>query len=153
MKEVNITFFIWLKLVIVNLYWNLKIKYKTDIYKYELNEYWTYPENNEGDCEDYAIIKRKYLLKYNPKFAVCFTENGTYHAVLVIPGKKNYYILDNRYLMIKKINNLIDYSWDRIEGDNKWYAIKHPIENKFEFSDVVIPPTGWTYFIKREKND
>ena len=41
---------------------NRDIKYCTDISQYNTLENWTLPNTGFGDCEDYALLKRKMLI-------------------------------------------------------------------------------------------
>lgn len=41
---------------------NASITYKTDLAQYGTPEHWCLP-SNFGDCEDYALLKRKLLLE------------------------------------------------------------------------------------------
>lgn len=41
---------------------NETIKYCTDIQQYNILENWTLPRTGLGDCEDYALLKRKILI-------------------------------------------------------------------------------------------
>jgi predicted transglutaminase-like cysteine proteinase len=41
---------------------NWEIAYERDIDQYGVSERWAIPENDKGDCEDYALEKRRRLL-------------------------------------------------------------------------------------------
>lgn len=74
--------------------------YKTDMQRYGREEFWAEIDQG-GDCEDYALEKRRRLLAAGVpldalKIAICRTETGEGHAVLMIDTNKGAYVLDNR---------------------------------------------------------
>ena len=79
---------------------NGSIKPLTDKEHYARSEYWTYPKDGKGDCEDYLLLKRKVLMeKGYPRQALLITvvalANGDGHAVLTVRTDKGDYVLDN----------------------------------------------------------
>lgn len=46
----------------INLQVNASVSYKTDLEQYGVPEFWT-EAGTFGDCEDYALLKRAYLLE------------------------------------------------------------------------------------------
>ena len=90
----------WDQIAQVNHYVNTKIRPASDMELYGKADYWTYPID-AGDCEDYALLKKRYLqgLGFNPDvllITVVLDENSQGHAVLTIPTSKGDYVLDNR---------------------------------------------------------
>lgn len=84
----------------VNRYVNEAIKPVTDQQYYGVTEYWTIPDQY-GDCEDYALLKRKVLMERGwPASALLLTvvrdELGDGHAVLTARTSQGDYILDNK---------------------------------------------------------
>lgn len=78
---------------------NQAIKPKSDLEIYGVDEYWTYPVD-AGDCEDYALAKRRILLKEgvstsNLLLTVLRRPNGEGHAVLTVRTDIGDVILDN----------------------------------------------------------
>ncbi len=72
----------------------------TDAQLYGQEEYWTMP-NTKGDCEDYALLKRKMLIERGwPASALLLTvvrdELGDGHAVLTVRTSQGDFILDNK---------------------------------------------------------
>jgi predicted transglutaminase-like cysteine proteinase len=64
-------------------------------------ERWNYPDDGYGDCEDYALQKRKLLMQAGwPREALLMTvvrdHNGNGHAVLTVKTDRGEYILDNQ---------------------------------------------------------
>lgn len=105
---------------------NESVKYKRDIDLYQKPEHWT-PAILEGDCEDYALAKRKKLLElgYPLKYirlATCWTNFGEYHAVLIVTTDQGDFVLDNNHREPKTRQELM-YKWDKIQQGSKWYKI------------------------------
>ncbi|MGD9670701.1 MAG: transglutaminase-like cysteine peptidase [Hyphomicrobiaceae bacterium] len=79
---------------------NRAIKPLTDLEIYGVTEYWTLP-TTAGDCEDYALLKRKMLIDRGwPASALLMTvvrdERGEGHAVLTARTAQGDYVLDNK---------------------------------------------------------
>ncbi|MGQ0674140.1 MAG: transglutaminase-like cysteine peptidase [Hyphomicrobium sp.] len=79
---------------------NRAIAPATDIEIYGVSEFWTLP-SNQGDCEDYALLKQKVLLQRGwPSSALLLTvvrdEKGDGHAVLTARTAQGDYVLDNK---------------------------------------------------------
>lgn len=90
----------WLDLQNVNLGVNSAVAPATDLQIYAAEELWALPAG-QGDCEDYALSKRKKLVERGwPTsalvIAVVFDENGDGHAVLVARTSHGDFILDNK---------------------------------------------------------
>ena len=85
----------------VNRQVNAEIKPMTDIQQYGVEDYWTLPRSGYGDCEDYALLKRRRLMQAGwPASAllmtVVFDERKEGHAVLTARTADGDYILDNK---------------------------------------------------------
>lgn len=111
----------WLLLNNVNFSVNNDYFYIPDIDQYNKTEHWTImPENGGGDCEDFALTKRKILLEELPKpslrLATCWTERGEYHAVLIVTTDMGDYVLDNRYKFIMPWESL-RYKWHKMQDE------------------------------------
>ena len=67
---------------------NLRITYMQDIDQWSEWEVWSYADNNFGDCEDYALEKRRALIKHihpsNLLITVVRIPEGELHAVLTV---------------------------------------------------------------------
>ena len=73
----------------------------TDMDHWGVVERWNYPDDGYGDCEDYALQKRKMLMQAGwPREALLMTvvrdQNGDGHAMLTVKTDKGEYILDNQ---------------------------------------------------------
>jgi predicted transglutaminase-like cysteine proteinase len=82
----------------VNLDVNKEIEPKNDIENYEMEEWWDYPEKY-GDCEDYALLKRRRLIEAGfsaNHLLLSVVKNGEEgHAILIITTNRGNLILDN----------------------------------------------------------
>lgn len=90
----------WQQLVSINSYYNQTIVPVTDKELYHVDEFWTYP-NGYGDCEDFALIKRRDLIAAGwPAstllIAVVKQANGDGHAVLLARTDRGDMVLDNQ---------------------------------------------------------
>jgi predicted transglutaminase-like cysteine proteinase len=84
----------------VNRLVNAAVQPVTDLEAYGVEEYWTLP-TNRGDCEDYALLKRKILIQRGwPQSALLLTvvrdELGEGHAVLTARTAQGDFVLDNK---------------------------------------------------------
>lgn len=91
---------IWAELIAVNNSVNTRIIPMTDMKQYGREDYWAYPDTGYGDCEDYALEKRRELMaKGVPSGDLLLTvvrqANGDGHAVLTVHTSLGDYILDN----------------------------------------------------------
>ena len=78
---------------------NQAIKPKSDLELYGKEEFWTYPVD-AGDCEDYALAKRRVLMEggisaSNLLLTVLRRPNGDGHAVLTVRTDAGDIVLDN----------------------------------------------------------
>ncbi|WP_316859896.1 transglutaminase-like cysteine peptidase [uncultured Cohaesibacter sp.] len=90
----------WAQLIEINGYVNQSIRPVTDKELYRTEELWTYPKS-AGDCEDFALLKRRMLIKAGwPATALLITvvkeRNGNGHAVLTVRTDRGDLILDNQ---------------------------------------------------------
>jgi hypothetical protein len=84
----------------VNSYVNGSITEMADIDHYGQQDLWSLPEDGKGDCEDFAMLKRKLLLERGfPASALTITVGTTKkrlaHAWLVVSTDKGDLVLDN----------------------------------------------------------
>jgi predicted transglutaminase-like cysteine proteinase len=114
---------------------NREIAPATDMEIYGQAEYWTIP-TTRGDCEDYALLKRKRLIARGwPASALLMTvvrdEKGEGHAVLTARTVQGDFILDNKVNEVK--------SWNRTRYE---YVMRQSYLN----------PTIWMSLDPREAN-
>lgn len=93
---------------------NSAIQPATDEEIYGMSEHWTLP-GRRGDCEDYALLKRKILMERGwPASALLLTvvrdEKGEGHAVLTARTAHGDFLLDNKVDEVK-LWNATDYTF------------------------------------------
>jgi len=84
----------------VNQWVNSNITPMSDMEHWGVVDQWDYPTDGKGDCEDYALLKRKLLIEEGlPRQALLMTVvkdlNNEGHAVLTVKTNKGDFILDN----------------------------------------------------------
>lgn len=89
----------WKSLLDVNYTVNASVQPLTDQEIYGVEERWAYP-TTVGDCEDYALLKRKMLVEKgfpvsDLLLTVVLQPNGEGHAVLTVRTDHGDFILDN----------------------------------------------------------
>jgi predicted transglutaminase-like cysteine proteinase len=100
-RDVVLSAAAWQDLVRVNRWVNANIRPITDLEHWGVVERWNYPDDGYGDCEDYALEKRRMLIDAGwPREALLITvvrdQNGDGHAVLTVKTDKGEFILDNQ---------------------------------------------------------
>lgn len=85
----------------INVAVNTRVKPTTDMDHWGVVERWNYPDDGYGDCEDYALEKRKLLMQEGwPREALLMTvvrdQHGEGHAVLTVKTDRGELILDNQ---------------------------------------------------------
>lgn len=84
----------------VNVWVNTHVKPVSDVEHWGVIDQWDYPYDGTGDCEDYALLKRKILIEKGlPRQALLMTvvkdERDAGHAVLTVTTTGGDFILDN----------------------------------------------------------
>ncbi|MEP9373237.1 transglutaminase-like cysteine peptidase [Mesorhizobium sp. KR1-2] len=97
---IELTRKLWATIVAVNNTVNTEVQPLTDMENYGQEEYWAYPDNGAGDCEDYALEKRRRLMALGMPagdllMTVVRQHNGDGHAVLTVRTSLGEFILDN----------------------------------------------------------
>jgi predicted transglutaminase-like cysteine proteinase len=100
-RDVVLTNKTWTDLVRINKWVNDNVKPMTDMDHWGVVEKWSYPDDGYGDCEDYALLKRRMLTEAGwPREALLMTvvreRSGDGHAVLTVKTDKGEFILDNQ---------------------------------------------------------
>ncbi len=100
-RDVVLSVQAWKDLVRINRWVNANIQPITDLEHWGVVERWNYPDDGYGDCEDYALEKRRMLMQAGwPREALLMTvvrdQNGDGHAVLTVKTDKGEFILDNQ---------------------------------------------------------
>jgi predicted transglutaminase-like cysteine proteinase len=91
---------VWRLVEEVNRQVNAAVRPMSDFEVYGREEWWAYPVNGVGDCEDYALEKRKRLAEAgislsNLLITVLRKADGEGHAVLTLRTDRGDFILDN----------------------------------------------------------
>jgi predicted transglutaminase-like cysteine proteinase len=84
----------------VNQWVNANITPMSDMEHWGVIDQWDYPTDGKGDCEDYALMKRKLLIEEGlPRQALLMTVvkdlNNEGHAVLTLKTNRGDFVLDN----------------------------------------------------------
>ncbi len=100
-ERVEMTPKLWKTIVAINSKTNREIEAITDQDHWGVVDRWDLPTDGKGDCEDYALLKRKRLAEAGiPRRALLMTvvidEENAGHAVLMIRTDRGDYILDNK---------------------------------------------------------
>jgi predicted transglutaminase-like cysteine proteinase len=100
-RDIVLTATAFQDLVSINRYVNGAIKPMTDIDHWGTIEKWSYPDDGYGDCEDYALLKRRLLIRAGwPREALLLTvvrdRKDEGHAVLTVKTDRGEFILDNQ---------------------------------------------------------
>jgi len=90
----------WKELDRVNRYFNKAIEPVTDLDQYGVAENWTYAVTGKGDCEEYVLEKRRFLIRqgWSPAsllITVVIDKQNGGHAVLTVVTDHGDFILDN----------------------------------------------------------
>lgn len=91
---------LWTLIETINVEVNEAVAPKSDYEIYGQVEYWEYPDEGVGDCEDYVLEKRRQLMQrgISPShllMTVVRQSNGEGHAVLTVRTDRGDIILDN----------------------------------------------------------
>ena len=105
------------------------------IYEQDILNWWTYPDDGKGNCNDYVLMKRKLLIEAGwPRSALLMTvvvdQHGDGHLILMVRTDRGDLILDNMRQEVVP--------WDRTGyrfvkrqsafNHNDWVAIPPPAE-------------------------
>lgn len=112
----------------INVEVNRSTDYWSDISLYGKTELWT-EAIDKGDCEDYALAKRRRLLDLgwpiqSLRLAVCMTVEQEAHAVLTVDWLGETWVLDNNTDDVLRWRET-SYRWicRQKAGENKWVKI------------------------------
>lgn len=90
---------LWKQILDVNYTVNTTIRPETDMEQYGVEDYWAYPVT-AGDCEDYALLKRRTLMQMGMSasdllITVVLQPSGEGHAILTVRTDRGDFVLDN----------------------------------------------------------
>ncbi len=129
----TLTASLWKFIADIDMKFNKQISAMSDAQQWGKAEVWSYAESNAGDCEDYALEKRRALLGQihpaNLLLTVVTKPDGEGHAVLTVRTDKGDFFLDNLkapmsvdqsdYKVLKTVDPKNEGSWVRVEGWEK----------------------------------
>ncbi|WP_433989905.1 transglutaminase-like cysteine peptidase [Sulfitobacter sp. TBRI5] len=109
---------------------NRQIREVTDQSQYRKPDYWTLPKSRRGDCEDFALLKKKDLIgagiaPQNLLLTTVLDRKGRSHAVLVVRTTAGDYVLDNLNDKVKPWKNT-RYTFLRMQNPakpNAWVGV------------------------------
>ncbi|HEY8163702.1 MAG TPA: transglutaminase-like cysteine peptidase [Methylocystis sp.] len=132
-RTIELTAVAFRKIASMNALVNNQIKPVSDASHAGVPDSWDYPEDGKGDCEDYALMKRRLLMRAGfPRgallLAVVKDEHGDGHSVLMVRTSRGDFVLDNLeddvkpwsktpYRFVKRQSQ---------ENQNVWVAIGAP---------------------------
>lgn len=99
-QPIELTRQLWAVMIDINNVVNTMVTPRTDMEMWGVEEYWSYPANGYGDCEDYVLEKRRRLIRAgvpasNLLITVVRQPNGDGHAVLTVNTTMGDFVLDN----------------------------------------------------------
>jgi predicted transglutaminase-like cysteine proteinase len=131
---VELTASTWGKLDAINRLVNGSVTPKTDQAHWGEEDRWDYPDDGYGDCEDYALLKRRLLIEAGlPAGAfmltVVWTKQKNGHAVLLVRTDRGEFVLDSEnpnishwtttgYRFVKRQRAGHPDEWVYIDGDS-----------------------------------
>ncbi len=128
----------WSQLNDINNRANRRIKPMSDLKHHGVPEYWSYPMDGYGDCEDYVLLKRRLLIEAGwPRQALLITvvrdQQNEGHAVLTVRTDHGDLVLDNQRA---RIVNWTETGYRFVkrqsaENPNLWVALRD-LESRLE---------------------
>lgn len=137
----------WTELNTINDFVNSSVRQVEDIANYGVSERWSYPNENGGDCEDFALLKRKMLIErgWSPAdllIAVVREWNGAGHAILVVDTDRGEVVLDNKNWAIVAWNDT-PYTWVKRQSRERPYVWVNLDTRSFRtIANQTLPPLG-----------
>jgi len=132
-KTLALTGDTWALLNRINRDTNNTIIYEEDEPHYGIADYWTIASDGYGDCEDFALTKRKALLDAGLpagalRIAVVLTEVRERHAILTVATDHGDFVLDSlsdevrpwtasNYVWLERQDPQERWAWDRLNED------------------------------------
>lgn len=130
----------WTRLNTVNSRINRAILRRSDLALYGREDVWATPLETGGrfgDCEDYALEKRRALIAEGTapealNLALVTTRAGEAHAVLLVATSQGELVLDNLSPWVT-LWSKTDYRWRerQVDGGLRWARISDPAESRF----------------------
>jgi predicted transglutaminase-like cysteine proteinase len=125
----------------INHFVNTDIKPMSDQDHWGVADRWDIPSDGYGDCEDYALLKRKMLIEEGlPRQALLMTivkdQHNEGHAVLTVKTDQGELILDNIVDEVLPWQNVPYHFIKRQaqENPNQWVALEGETDQEFDVS-------------------
>lgn len=132
-EAIELTSAVLHKIESVNKRVNARIQPMADLEHAGAPDAWDYPTDGKGDCEDYALLKRRTLIEAGfPRAALLMTVvkdgNGDGHSVLMVRTSHGDYVLDNLVDEVKAWTktNYRFVKRQSQENQNVWVSIGAP---------------------------
>ncbi len=131
----------------INNHVNSTIQEVSDMEHYGREDVWRIPTDGKGDCEDFALLKRKLLVQRGwPASALSIslgmTSQGEAHAVLTVATQQGDYVLDNlRSAVLPAASTGITFH-SRQSGakPGQWVSATTGEQSSAPYADFVIGP-------------
>jgi predicted transglutaminase-like cysteine proteinase len=138
----------WQTLEKINQRINRAIRPLDDQTHYGRAEYWNIPTDGYGDCEDYALTKRKELMEAgfpepSLRIALVMTWRNERHAVLTVSSDRGDFVLDNLTDAIVSWDKT-GFAWVERQDPNRawaWVALGTPSDPAYVAS-IAGRPVG-----------
>ncbi|MCW2317433.1 Predicted transglutaminase-like cysteine proteinase [Rhodoblastus acidophilus] len=122
----------------VNTFVNRSVEAVSDMEHWGVVDRWDLPADGKGDCEDYALMKRKMLIERGyPRSALLVTvvrdQQNEGHAILTVKTNGGEYVLDNLTDEVKPVSK-IAYRFVKRQSQqdpNVWVALGPVAAQKF----------------------
>lgn len=132
-RDIDLTAKAYKEIQRINAWVNHSIEPVSDMDHWGVVDQWDYPTDGKGDCEDFALLKRRMLIEHGfPRQALLMTvvkeKNGDGHAVLTVKTNRGEFVLDNMSDAIKPWT-MTPYRFVKRqsqENQNVWVAIGDP---------------------------
>ncbi len=132
-QPIDLTPAVMRKIQRINAAVNKSVAPVSDMDHWGVVDQWDYPTDGKGDCEDYALLKRRMLMDEGfPRQALLMTvvkeANGDGHAVLTVKTNRGEFVLDNLGDEVKPWNKT-PYRFVKRQSEqnpNVWVSIGAP---------------------------
>jgi len=132
-QPIDLTPAVMRKIQRVNAAVNKSVAPVSDMDHWGVVDQWDYPTDGKGDCEDFALLKRRMLMDEGfPRQALLMTvvkeANGDGHAVLTVKTNRGEFVLDNLGDEVK-VWNKTPYRFVKRQSEqnpNVWVSIGAP---------------------------
>jgi len=137
-RDIDLTAKAYKEIQRINAYVNHAIEPVSDMEHWGVVDRWDHPTDGKGDCEDYALMKRRLLVELGyPRGALLMTvvkeKNGDGHAILTVKTNRGEFVLDNMSDAVRPWTNT-PYRFVKRQSQldpNMWVVIDDPNAPRF----------------------